>query len=87
MKLLSDGIRPTQIVTRKALLNAVAGVVATGGSTNATLHLIAIGKEIGQRLSLDDFDRVSAKDSCAGRPGNHQANTPRLTCIVPVACR
>jgi dihydroxy-acid dehydratase len=61
MKLLSEGTRPSEIVTRKALLNAVAGVVATGGSTNATLHLIAIAKEVGLRLTLDDFDRVSRR--------------------------
>ena len=61
MKLLTEGTRPRSIVTRKALLNAVAGVVATGGSTNALLHLIAIAKEVGVRLSLDDFDRVSRK--------------------------
>ena len=61
MKLLKKGIVPRRIITRKALLNAIAGVMATGGSTNATIHLIAIAREAGVRLSLKDFDRVSRK--------------------------
>ncbi|HWP35715.1 MAG TPA: dihydroxy-acid dehydratase [Thermodesulfobacteriota bacterium] len=61
MELLRKGIRPRQIITRKALLNAVAGVMATGGSTNAVLHLMAVAKEAGVRLTLDDFDRISRR--------------------------
>lgn len=61
MKLLQEGTTPKQIITRKALLNAIAGVIATGGSTNSVLHLVAIAKEAGVRLSIDDFDRVSRK--------------------------
>ena len=61
MKLLRKGITPRQIVTRKALLNGIAGVLATGGSTNAVLHLVALAKEAGVRLSIDDFDRLSRK--------------------------
>ena len=61
MKLLRKGVRPRQIVTRKSLLNAISGVMATGGSTNAVLHLLALAREAGIRLSIDDFDRVSKK--------------------------
>ena len=61
MELLRKGVTPAQIVTRKALQNAIAGVVATGGSTNAVLHLLAIAREAGVKLTLDDFDRISAK--------------------------
>ena len=61
MKLLRNGITPRKIVTRKALLNSIAGVLATGGSTNAVLHLVALAKEAGVRLSIDDFDRFSRK--------------------------
>jgi dihydroxy-acid dehydratase len=61
VKLLKKGIRPRQIVTRKALLNAIAGVMATGGSTNAVLHFLAMAKEAGVRLSMADFDRMSRK--------------------------
>jgi dihydroxy-acid dehydratase len=46
-------------VTRKALENAIAGVAATGGSTNAVLHLIAIAREAGVALAIEDFDRIS----------------------------
>jgi dihydroxy-acid dehydratase len=61
MTLLRDGVRPRQIITRRALQNAIAGVMATGGSTNAVLHLLAVAKEAGIRLGLDDFDRLSRK--------------------------
>ncbi|MGH7362504.1 MAG: dihydroxy-acid dehydratase [Candidatus Methylomirabilales bacterium] len=61
MELLRKGVTPAQIVTRKALQNAIAGVVATGGSTNAVLHLLAVAWEAGVKLTLDDFDRISAK--------------------------
>lgn len=61
VELLKRGVRPRQIITRKALLNAIAGVIATGGSTNAVLHFVAIAKEAGVRLNIDDFDRVSCK--------------------------
>ncbi len=61
MDLLKRGVLPRQIITRRALLNAIAGVMATGGSTNAVLHLLAVAKEAGARLAIDDFDRVSRK--------------------------
>ena len=61
MDLLKNGMTPKQIVTRKALENAIACVVATGGSTNGVLHLLAIAKEAGVALSIDEFDRISAK--------------------------
>src|SRR5205823_7222609 len=61
MELLRKGLRPRDIITRKALLNAIAGVVATGGSTNAVLHLLAVAREAGVRLVIDDFDAVSRK--------------------------
>jgi dihydroxy-acid dehydratase len=61
MDLLRKGITPRSIVTKRALLNAIAGVMATGGSTNAVLHLLAVAREAGVRLSIDEFDRVSRK--------------------------
>ena len=61
MELLRKGIRPRQILTRKGFLNAIAGAMATGGSTNVVLHLLAVAREAGIRLSMDDFDRVSRK--------------------------
>jgi dihydroxy-acid dehydratase len=59
MELLRDDLRPRQILTRDAFENAIASVAATGGSTNAVLHLLAIAYEVGVGLSLDDFDRIS----------------------------
>ena len=59
--LAARGIRPRSIITRKAIENAIAVVAATGGSTNAVLHLMAIAKEAGVELTLPDFDRISSK--------------------------
>jgi len=61
MDLLNHDVRPRQIITRKSLHNAIAGVMATGGSTNAVLHLLAVAKEAGVSLSIDDFDRIGRK--------------------------
>lgn len=59
MKLLQQNIRPRDIVTRKALENAAAVVAATGGSTNAALHLPALANEVGIKFTLDDIQRIS----------------------------
>jgi dihydroxy-acid dehydratase len=61
MDVLRAGRRPSQIVTRESLENAIASVAATGGSTNAVLHLVAIAREARVPLGLDDFDRVNAR--------------------------
>jgi dihydroxy-acid dehydratase len=61
MDLLRRGVRPRQIVTRGALENAIAGVNATGGSTNAVLHLLAIAREAGVPLTIDDFDPIGRR--------------------------
>ena len=61
MEVLRRGVTPKAILTRKAFLNAIAGVMATGGSTNAVLHLLAVARAAGVKLSLGDFDRISRK--------------------------
>jgi dihydroxy-acid dehydratase len=61
MNVLRNGIRPSDILTKKAFENAIAGVATTGGSTNAVLHLLAIAREIGVSLHIDDFQRVSER--------------------------
>jgi len=58
---LAAGLRPRQIMTRAAFLNAATMVMATAGSTNAVLHLLAIAHEAGVGLTLDDFDAVSRR--------------------------
>ena len=57
MDVLRRDMRPSQIITRQALENAIASVAATGGSTNAVLHLLAVAREAGVPLTIDDFDR------------------------------
>lgn len=61
MNCLQQGIHPRDILTRKAFENAIAGVAATGGSTNAVLHLLAIAREAGVDLQIDDFQTVSER--------------------------
>jgi dihydroxy-acid dehydratase len=59
--LVRSGLRPREIITRAGLENAIASVAATGGSTNAVLHLLAIAREAGVALELADFDRISMR--------------------------
>jgi dihydroxy-acid dehydratase len=61
MELLNKDIRPSQIITAGSLHNAIASVAASGGSTNAVLHLLAIARDASVPLTLEDFDRISAK--------------------------
>jgi dihydroxy-acid dehydratase len=61
MELLERNIRPNDILTRGAFENAIAGVAATGGSTNAILHLLALASEAGVDLNIDDFDEISRR--------------------------
>ena len=61
MDLLRADLRPSRIITRKAVENAIASVAATGGSTNAVLHLLAIAREAGVDLTIDDFDQISER--------------------------
>jgi dihydroxy-acid dehydratase len=61
VELLRRDLRPSEILTRKSIENAIASVAATGGSTNAVLHLLAIAREAGIELNIDDFDRISAR--------------------------
>src|SRR5205085_5544181 len=61
VELIKRGITARQILTRAAFENAIAVVMAFGGSTNAVLHLLAIAHEAGVALSIDDFDRIGGK--------------------------
>jgi dihydroxy-acid dehydratase len=68
---LRRGVRPSDIVTREALENAVAAVACSGGSTNGVLHLLAVAREMGVELTIDDFDRISTRTPllCDLKPG------------------
>ena len=61
MRLVRENIRPSQIMTRKALENAAMSVSAAGGSTNGALHLIALARELGVPFDLKDFDDICAR--------------------------
>ena len=59
MRVLADDLRPSQVITHDSLENAIACVSASGGSTNGVLHLLAVAREAGIELSIDDFERIS----------------------------
>jgi dihydroxy-acid dehydratase len=71
MTLVRHDVRPSSIVTRASLENAIAGVAATGGSTNGVLHILAIASEFGIPLDIDEFHQVAARTPLIGdlRPG------------------
>ncbi|MDQ3608008.1 MAG: dihydroxy-acid dehydratase [Actinomycetota bacterium] len=68
---LRRGLRPSDVITRKALENAIAAVATSGGSTNGVLHLLAVAREMGVELTIDDFDAVSQRTPllCDLKPG------------------
>ncbi len=61
VRLLETGLRPRDVLTREAFENAIAVSMAVGGSTNAVLHLLAIAREAGVELVLDDFEQISRR--------------------------
>jgi len=71
MKVLAEDLRPSGIITRESLENAIATVCTSGGSTNGVLHLLAVAREAGIELSIDDFDRISERTPLLGdlKPG------------------
>ena len=71
MDVLRRGLRPSEILTRKAIENGIACAAATGGSTNVVLHLLALAREAGVPLEIDDFDQISEQTPLIGdlRPG------------------
>jgi dihydroxy-acid dehydratase len=77
MKLVLDDTRPSSILTREAFENAIAGIAASGGSTNGVLHLLAIAAEAGVELSIDDFDTISARTPIVAdiKPGGRYVAT------------
>ncbi len=75
MELVRKNIKPSQIITRDAIDNAIAAVCASGGSTNSVLHLIAIAHELNIPLTMDDFDQISERTPfiCDLSPGGKYA--------------
>ena len=71
MDVLAAGIRPRDVITRESIRNAMTAVAASGGSTNAVLHLLAIAAEAGVAVDIDDVDEISAKTPmiCDLKPG------------------
>ncbi len=71
MDVLARGQRPSDVITRESLENAIAAIACSGGSTNGVLHLLAVAREAGIELSIDDFDRISERTPllCDLKPG------------------
>jgi dihydroxy-acid dehydratase len=61
MRLLDWDLRPSEVITKRSLENAIAAIAMTGGSTNGVLHLLAVAAEAGIKLELEDFDRISSR--------------------------
>jgi dihydroxy-acid dehydratase len=59
MRVLTEDLRPSQVITRESIENAIACVSASGGSTNGVLHILAVAREAGVELAIDDFERIS----------------------------
>jgi dihydroxy-acid dehydratase len=77
MDVLARGQRPSDIITRDAIENAIAAVAMSGGSTNAVLHLLALASETGLELSIDDFDEIASRTPllCDLKPGGRYVAT------------
>jgi dihydroxy-acid dehydratase len=77
MDVLRRGQRPSDVITKPALENAIAAVAMSGGSTNGVLHLLAVAKEIGVPLTIDEFDAISERTPllCDLQPGGRYAAT------------
>jgi dihydroxy-acid dehydratase len=77
MKLVESDTRPSSVLTREAFENAITAIAGTGGSTNGVLHLLAIAKEVGVELSIDDFDTISARTPIVAdiKPGGRYVAT------------
>ncbi|HYS97046.1 MAG TPA: dihydroxy-acid dehydratase [Candidatus Dormibacteraeota bacterium] len=75
LEVLDADRRPSQILTRRAFDNAIAAVAASGGSTNAVLHLLALAREVGVELAIEDIDRISRRTPllCDLKPGGRFA--------------
>jgi dihydroxy-acid dehydratase len=71
MQVLRNDLKPSQIITRASLENAIAAIACSGGSTNGVLHLLAVAAEMGIELEIDDFDRISERTPllCDLKPG------------------
>jgi dihydroxy-acid dehydratase len=77
LDVLRRGLKPSDVITRESLENAIAAVAMSGGSTNAVLHLLAVAREAGVPLEIDDFDRISRATPllCDLKPGGNYVAT------------
>jgi dihydroxy-acid dehydratase len=77
MDVLKRGQRPSEIITKPGLENAIAAVATSGGSTNGVLHLLAVAKEMGVPLEIDEFDQISERTplTCDLQPGGRYVAT------------
>jgi dihydroxy-acid dehydratase len=77
MDVLARGLLPSEIITRESLENAIAAIACSGGSTNGVLHLLAVAREMGVALAIDDFDAISERTPLLGdlKPGGRYVAT------------
>jgi dihydroxy-acid dehydratase len=91
MDVLARGQRPSDVITRASMENAIAAIAMSGGSTNGVLHLLALAREAGIELTIDDFDRISSRTPllCDLKPGGRFVATDlhRAGGVAVVAAR
>jgi dihydroxy-acid dehydratase len=77
MDVLASGLRPSDVITKPALQNAIAAIATSGGSTNGVLHLLAVAREMGVPLEIDEFDAISERTPllCDLQPGGRYVAT------------
>ena len=77
MDVLGSGLRPSDVITKQALGNAIAAIATSGGSTNGVLHLLAVAREMGVPLQIDEFDAISERTPllCDLQPGGQYVAT------------
>ena len=83
MDALRRGVKPRDLLTREAFENGIACAASTGGSTNVVLHLLALAREAGVELNIDDFDEISERTPLIGDPPPTADATSRSTWIAP----
>ena len=87
VEIVLEDVKPLDILTRKAFENAIVACSAIGGSTNAPIHLNAIARHAGVKLSIEDWETHRLRRAAAGQHAAGRVNISARTITAPAACR